>query len=204
MTDSPGYGVIILAGGRGSRMGGVDKAQVTLDGVRLVDRLLARLHPRDDAPVVVVSPTLTLSGTGVTVVSEDPPYGGPVAGIATGVAAGVAAVAADGGVDLVGVLSVDAPDSAELLPVLADALADRPEADVAVIRAADGYLQPLCAMWRAGSLRRALASLDTVRDQAAKKLLAAAGTVIEVSGDGAERDYDTLAELAERGRAELP
>lgn len=200
MTDSPGYGVILLAGGRGSRMGGVDKAQVTLDGVRLVDRLLARLHPRDDAPVVVVSPTLTLSGTGVTVVSEDPPYGGPVAGIATG----VAAVAADGGVDLVGVLSVDAPDSAELLPVLADALADRPEADVAVIRAADGYLQPLCAMWRAGSLRRALASLDTVRDQAAKKLLAAAGTVVEVSGDGAERDYDTLAELAERGRAELP
>jgi len=191
------YAVIILAGGRGSRMGGVDKAQVTLDGVRLVDHLLARLAPRDDAPVVVVSPTLTLPVAGVEVVSEAPPYGGPVAGIAAG-------VAAVGDVDCVGVISVDAPDSAELLPVLAAALAADGSADVAVIRAADGHLQPLCAMWRTDSLHRALSRLDTVRDQAAKKLLAAAGTVLEVAGGGAERDYDTLAELAERGRAELP
>lgn len=72
------------------------------------------------------------------------------------------------------------------------------------MRAADGQVQPLCAVWRAGGLREALARLDTVRDQSAKRLLRAAGRVIEVPGDGAERDYDTMAELSRRGHAELP
>lgn len=54
-------------------------------------------------------------------------------------------------------------------------------------------------MWRAEGLAQALARLDTVRDQAAKRLLRAADLIIEVDGDGTERDYDTPAELAERG-----
>ncbi|AJK68618.1 molybdenum cofactor guanylyltransferase [Corynebacterium marinum] len=183
--------VIVLAGGRGARMGGVDKAQVTLDGVRLVDHLVGALA---GIPLVVVSPRLALD---VPVVSEDPPFGGPVAGIA----AGFGALDSPG---LVGVLSVDAPDSPALLPSLVDALRADPAADVAVVRAADGQVQPLCAVWRAGGLREALARLDTVRDQSAKKLLRAAERVIEVPGDGAERDYDTMAELSRRGHAELP
>lgn len=180
--------VIVLAGGRGQRMGGVDKAQVTLDGVRLVDHLLAALS---DHEVVVVSPQPDL-GVAVPVVSEDPPFGGPVAGIAAG-------FQTLEGADLVAVLSVDAPDSPALLPLLLDALAHHPAADAAVVRAADGHVQPLCAVWRAAGLERALGRLDTVRDQAAKKLLRAADLVIEVDGDGTERDYDTPGELAERG-----
>ena len=183
--------VIVLAGGRGARMGGLDKAQVTLDGVRLVDHLLSSLT---GIPVVVVSPQLALN---VPVVSEDPPFGGPVAGVAAG-------FRALDSPDLVGVLSVDAPDSAAMLPVLVDALSADPHADVAVVRAADGHIQPLCAVWRAAGLDRALEQLGTVRDQAAKKLLRAASRVVEVPGDGAERDYDTLAELAERGVAKPP
>ncbi|QGU04350.1 molybdenum cofactor guanylyltransferase [Corynebacterium comes] len=183
--------VIVLAGGRGARMGGVDKAQVTLDGVRLVDHLIGALA---GLPVVVVSPHLSLD---VPVVSEDPPFGGPVAGIA----AGAAALESP---EFVGVLSVDAPDSPALLPLLVHALRADPEADVAVVRSTDGQVQPLCAVWRVGGLRRSLARLDTVRDQAAKKLLRAADRVIEVPGDGAERDYDTLAELQRRGSAGLP
>lgn len=183
--------VIVLAGGRGARMGGVDKAQVTLDGVRLIDHLLGGLA---DVPAVVVSPRLLLD---VPVVSEEPPFGGPVAGVAAG-------FAALDSPDLVGVLSVDAPDSPALLPPLVDALIADPGASVAVIRAADGQVQPLCAVWRAEGLRTALARLGTVRDRAAKKLLGAADRVLEIDGDGAERDYDTLAELARRGRAALP
>lgn len=180
--------VIVLAGGRGQRMGGVDKAQVTLDGVRLVDHLLAGLG---DHPVVVVSPRTDL-GVAVPLISEDPPFGGPVAGIA----AGLRALDAP---ELVGVLSVDAPDSPALLPLLVEALSHHPGADAAVVRAADGHIQPLCAVWRAEGLAQALARLDTVRDQAAKRLLRAADLIIEVDGDGTERDYDTPAELAERG-----
>lgn len=187
-------GVIILAGGRSTRMG-ADKATVLLDGRPLITILLASLGrvPGVDQ-VVVVSPSLTLEG--VTVVSEDPPFGGPVAGIAAG-------ADALSEVDLVGVVSVDAPDAAAALPQLVQALEVDADADVAVIRAADGYLQPLCAVWRIASLARALASLSSVRDVAAKKLLAGAEVIIEVPGDGSERDYDTAAELAERGEVDF-
>lgn len=59
-------------------------------------------------------------------------------------------------------------------------------------------MQPLCAVWRRDALLAALAMLESTRDIAAKRLLAAA-TVVEVPGAGLDTDYDTLAELAQRG-----
>ena len=177
---------ILLAGGRGERMGGVDKASVRLNGRRLIDHLLPALP----GPVIVVSPHDLSLPDAARRVSEDPPYGGPVAGIA--------AAAPLIRSDLVAVLSVDAPDSPALLPALADALTVAPDAGVAVTRAADGWVQPLCAVWRRDALLAALATLESTRDIAAKRLLAAA-TVVEVPGAGLDTDYDTLAELAQRG-----
>ncbi|WP_460490898.1 molybdenum cofactor guanylyltransferase, partial [Corynebacterium nasicanis] len=60
---------ILLAGGRGERMGGVDKASVLLDGRRLIDHLLDALP----GPVIVVSPHDLPLPPGVRRVSEDPP-----------------------------------------------------------------------------------------------------------------------------------
>ncbi|WP_257158679.1 molybdenum cofactor guanylyltransferase [Corynebacterium cystitidis] len=180
-------GVIILAGGRSTRMG-ADKAQVQVDGVRLVDRIVAGLA--DDIPYVVVSPY----DLGIPTVSEDPPFGGPVAGIATG------AAALD--TELKAVLSVDAPDSPALLDSLKVAL-ESSSSDVAVVQAADGFLQPLCALWTASGLDAALRALGDPRDKSAKKLLLAAGSRVEVAGDGREVDYDTVAELGQLGKVEL-
>ena len=177
---------ILLAGGRGERMGGVDKASVRLNGRRLIDHLLPALP----GPVIVVSPHDLPLPDAARRVTEDPPYGGPVAG--------VAAAAPLIRSDLVAVLSVDAPDSPALLPALVDALTAAPDAGVAVTRAADGRVQPLCAVWRRDALLAALATLESTRDIAAKRLLAAA-TVVEVPGAGLDTDYDTLAELAQRG-----
>lgn len=206
MTDRTG--VIVLAGGRGSRMGGVDKAQVTLDGVRLLDRLLDAVTGQLPAPgaIVVVSPYTVAVPAGVSVVSEDPPFGGPVAGIAAGLNALDTFNALDGlgGCDRILVFSVDAPDSPLTTPRLLTGLTDDPVADAAVVRAADGHLQPLCAAWRSPGLRRALQRLGSPRDVAAKRLLRAADRVVEVPGDGHERDYDTVAELSRRGEVGLP
>ncbi|MDO5670467.1 MAG: molybdenum cofactor guanylyltransferase [Corynebacterium sp.] len=177
---------IILAGGRGQRMGGVDKASVLLNGRRLIDHLLAAVP----GPIIVVSPHDLPLPAGVRRVSEDPPFGGPVAGIA--------AAAALTSAELVAVLSVDAPDSPALIPLLIDALHTSPTADVAVARADDGWVQPLCAVWRRHALLSALDALPRQRDIAAKKLLAQAAAV-EVPGVGLDTDYDTLAELATRG-----
>jgi len=177
---------ILLAGGRGERMGGVDKASVLLDGRRLIDHLLPALP----GPVIVVNPHDLPLPAGVRRISEDPPFGGPVAGIA-------AAAPLTGG-ELVAVLAVDAPDSPALLPELVDALRATPAAGVAVARAADGWVQPLCAVWRREALLSALGSLERTRDIAARKLLAAAVSV-EVPGAGLDTDYDTLDQLATRG-----
>ncbi|NLZ58738.1 MAG: NTP transferase domain-containing protein, partial [Corynebacterium sp.] len=116
--------VIILAGGEGSRMGGVDKAAVRLDGRTLLTYLLEALG--DEHDVIVVSPRVI---DGVDTISEQPPLGGPVAGIAAGAQSLPCAE------EFTAVLAVDAPYSAEFLPTLIAAIGD---ADVAVTRAADG------------------------------------------------------------------
>lgn len=181
--------VIVLAGGQGTRMGGVDKASVQLNGCRLVDHLLGRLEGHE---VIVVSPH-RLSGIATT--SEQPPFGGPVAGIAAGLAE------LDRHSEFTAILAVDAPHSAEMLPALRAALGT---ADVAVTVATDGWIQPLCAVWRTSSLIRALTSLGEVRDRPVKALLRQTPTVVEVPGDGTETDYDTLGELTLLGEVELP
>lgn len=75
------YAAVVLAGGRGSRLGGVDKGGVEVDGVPLLERVLAALAP--EAPVVVVGPARPTSRP-VVFTREDPPLGGPVAGLYAG------------------------------------------------------------------------------------------------------------------------
>lgn len=193
----PNLGVIVLAGGQGTRMGGVDKASVRLDGTRLVDLVLSGLEPFHPDAVTVVSPREVALPDGVARVSEDPPYGGPVAGIDAG------AKSLDGH-RFIAVLSVDAPASPRALGPLAQALSDAPEADVAVVRAGDGVLQPLCALWRGSSLLAALSTYESVRDHSAKSLLKATTQVVEIDAAGTAADYDTVAELSELGEVSLP
>jgi len=92
-------GVIILTGGRSSRMG-ADKAALVWDGQRAVDRL-AHLARELGAAVVV---TAGAQDYGLPVAAEDPPGGGPVAGIV----AGAEALRGQGCVRGL-VLAVDAP-----------------------------------------------------------------------------------------------
>lgn len=74
-----GLGVIILTGGGASRMG-ADKAALPWNGRRAVDRLAALA--RD----LAAAATVTVGGQdyGLPRAAEDPPGGGPVAGIVAG------------------------------------------------------------------------------------------------------------------------
>ncbi|WBM80051.1 NTP transferase domain-containing protein [Cryobacterium breve] len=80
----------MLAGGRGSRLGGAVKPAVEVAGRTLLSRVLdARTLARR---VVIVGPASARSAagpeaTGALWALEDPPFGGPVAGIAAGLAA---------------------------------------------------------------------------------------------------------------------
>ncbi|QIK62494.1 NTP transferase domain-containing protein [Leucobacter viscericola] len=75
------FDAVVLAGGRGSRLGGVDKATLTLGGERLVDRAVAAVRAAGAEHVVVVGPDHA-GGDGVIVVREDPPFAGPLAALA--------------------------------------------------------------------------------------------------------------------------
>jgi molybdopterin-guanine dinucleotide biosynthesis protein A len=128
---------IVLTGG-GSRRLGRDKITTDLGGRRLIDRVLEGLPP--EAPVVVVGPD---PGTArpVTVTREQPPGGGPAAGIA----AGLEHVRTP----LVAVLAADMPFAVPALQAL-----PLPQRD-AVVPRADGHPQPLCALYRTVALRAA-------------------------------------------------
>ncbi|AWB82115.1 molybdenum cofactor guanylyltransferase [Corynebacterium yudongzhengii] len=193
---TPGVDVIILAGGRGSRIGGRDKAAVKVDGSRLIDVLLDDLATQPGLMQVAVVTARGLEvRKGVQVVAEDPPFSGPVAAID----AGVRALRAGTPSARTAILAVDAPDSAQLIDVLAAALTGTAEA--AVVVAGDGRRQPLCAVWDTAALHRVLESLESVENQPARVLYKEVA-VAEVKGDGLERDYDTLAELADYGELE--
>ncbi|MFT4082535.1 MAG: NTP transferase domain-containing protein, partial [Nocardioides sp.] len=74
------YAAIVLAGGRGSRLGGVDKATLEIGGRSLLHRVLAACA--DAAEVVVVGDPV--AGTEARFVREQPPYAGPAAALLAG------------------------------------------------------------------------------------------------------------------------
>ena len=74
------FDAIVLAGGRGSRLGGVTKPGVTIGGRRLLDIALVAVSAARQVVVVGDLPV----PDGVRLTREDPPFGGPVAGVAAG------------------------------------------------------------------------------------------------------------------------
>ena len=96
-----GFCGVVLAGGTAARMDGIDKAAVELHGRTLLELAVDAFLDADE--VVVVAPASVPTARPVTFVCEDPPRGGPVAGLLTGVDALLRRPR------LVGVLAVDMP-----------------------------------------------------------------------------------------------
>lgn len=129
---------LVLAGGRGSRMGGVDKGLQILDGRPLVAHALERLAPQVGALMVNANRHLeNYRALGVRVVSDvDSSFSGPLAGMLAGL------IQAD--TPWVVTVPCDSPRfPVDLVARLADA-AQRAEAPVAIAatRDAQGALQP--------------------------------------------------------------
>jgi molybdopterin-guanine dinucleotide biosynthesis protein A len=146
---------VVLAGGHGRRLGGVDKAGLVVGGRSLLDRVLTAAAGVAGRLVVVGPPRPVSLERAVIFLQECEPGGGPVPAVA-------AALDATGGAAVVLLLAVDLPllSSADL-GRLADALlaADPP---VGAVAAADpsGRPNPLLAAYRAGALRDAVESIS--------------------------------------------
>ncbi|WP_114423457.1 molybdenum cofactor guanylyltransferase [Nocardioides houyundeii] len=164
------FSAVVLAGGTGLRMGGADKAALELHGRSLLDLALDALTEADE--VAVTGPPAPTRRP-VTFTLEDPPSGGPVAGLLAGRDALVRTP------DLLAVLAVDMPrvDRATIRRLLAAAAGH----DGAFLVDGDGRRQ-LCGVLRperleevrpaqahGAAVHRLLAGLDLVdvpgRDQ---------------------------------------
>lgn len=138
---------LILAGGRGERLGGVRKADLKIGGVRLIDRVIAALQP-------VQSPVLVSIGHGggawagtVSVADFDVELGGPLAGIA----AGVDYLAAHG---IIGGLLVTAAADTPFMPRDFIAVMEESLGDSSAAFAGWGEsFYPTSAMWRLEALQ---------------------------------------------------
>lgn len=81
---------LVLAGGRGSRMGGVDKGLQLLDGRPLVAHVIARLAPQAGTLLISANRHLdTYAALGHAVLADPPglEFAGPLAGMLAGLAA---------------------------------------------------------------------------------------------------------------------
>ncbi len=145
MGTGTGVDVVVLAGGQSRRFGG-DKLALLLDDV------LAGLPA--EASVVCVGPARSTRRAGVVWVQEDPPYGGPLAGVAAGVAAGSG--------PLVLVVGGDMPSVGRAAAALLVAVAAAPWADGAVLVDTDGRPQVLACAWRRPRLVATLAQIAQI------------------------------------------
>jgi molybdopterin-guanine dinucleotide biosynthesis protein A len=212
-----GYDAVILAGGAASRLGGVDKAALELGGMTLLGHVLAATAGADRRIVVGPHRDGVAEGAGVgggarvEWCREQPPGGGPVAGLAAGLDHATA--------DLVVVLAADlpwvAPALAPLLAAMAgveaaggaeatetgsgEAVASKGGAGKAVAALlvdASGRLNYLVAVWRRAALLAAIRSIGPTEGASMRSLYSAVDVMTVPDEDGWGADCDTPADLA--------
>ena len=179
---------VVLTGGTAVRMGGVDKAALELHGVTLLERVLAATLPA--AEVVVVGEQVPTTRP-VTWTREDPPGGGPAAGLLAALDRFVVAP------DLVAALAVDMPRlAASTVARLTWAVEADATADGAVLVDADGRRQTLAAVYRFAALLAARPADPEQHHGLPMRRLLEGLRLLEVPAVGDEaRDVDTWADL---------
>ncbi|HYN72380.1 MAG TPA: NTP transferase domain-containing protein [Nakamurella sp.] len=148
---------IVLAGGRGRRLGDVDKPELAdRDGRTLLEGVLAAVA---DALVVVVGPPRDLP-PGIISVREDPPGGGPAAAVAAGCLTLAESPGPAGRLPpdaLVAVLAADLPHvTAGTVELLCAAVDAHPDAGGALLVDSAGRRQHLVGVWRQVALLSAV------------------------------------------------
>lgn len=172
---------VVLGGGRSSRMG-TDKLELRLDAQTLLARTCDAALAWAER-VIVASPSREGFGDPrLTFVLEDPPFGGPVAGIAAAVAA-----LPEGAVEVM-LLAGDlaAPDA------VVDALAAAaPGPDGVVLEDVEGWAQLLAGRYRAEALRLSVDRAPALRDLSVRRLLGGLDLARVAAPPEVTQDVDT-------------
>jgi len=198
LTIDPGAPLIgLFVGGKGKRLGGVAKGNLTLDGQKLIERLvLVVTSALPGSRLVLVGAAEPYAALGLTALADDPPGIGPLGGLRALLrhaevqgASGALALACDLphlGAGLVQRLATEAPQ--------ADFLAPR-----------DGELwHTLVARYGTGALGVIDATI-AADERALQRVVGRLGArAVELAVDESERaelrDWDTPEDLARSGR----
>lgn len=200
----PALSAAILAGGRASRMGGIRKGTLVIDGQRIIDRQLAVLRTITPA-IFVVSSATGAADADLPIVRDRVPDCGALGGIYTAIVSSPS--------DRTLVLGCDLPFlNAELITHLSAI-----DADLVIPRTARGY-EPLHAIYArtcADPIRRRLERQELAASALPEGLTADGLRVVEIGpevlapydGDGllfvnvnTPHDYERARELQGRDR----
>ncbi len=216
MSGSPGDGIaldaVVLAGGRSSRLGGSPKAELVIGSRRLVDIAVEAAAAAGARRTVVVGPD-GLVAAPVLTTREQPPFGGPVAGLAAGLAA-LDRLDAGGGEGADASDRTDPTDPADRwvlvltcdLPLAGAAAAELVAAAASATREThgvcldDGRPQWLPAVYRRDALSRALLALGDPRGASMRGLADHLTLTTIPDTGGLTADVDTWQDV-ERARS---
>lgn len=199
------FDAVVLAGGRASRLDGVSKADLVVEGRTLLSRTL---DATAGARQVVVVGTPSGVPVGVLVTREAPAFSGPAAAIAAGLDVLLDAQAVASMVDFVLVLACDVPNSALAVGRLfARATEDVDGGDAAkggvdgvVAIDADGRRQPLLGLYRSGPLAAAVRNNQSDLQNLSVRALLSLLDLTEIPVPiGSTEDIDTWADAADFG-----
>lgn len=181
-----GFSGVLLAGGTAARMDGIDKSGIELDGRTLLEIAVDAFREADE--VVVVGPVRVRTARAVTFIREDPPLGGPVAGLLTGIDA------LPRPPHLIGVLAVDMPRvTAATFRRLRAASTGH---DGAFLADGSGRRQ-LCGVVTASAVARVRPDLEGQHGMSMRALLADLDLVLVAPQGEEARDIDTWTDLSE-------
>lgn len=184
----PRVAAVVLTGGAGVRLGGVDKASIEVGGVTMLERAITTIASAGE--VVVVGEQVPTSRP-ATWTRESPVGGGPAAGLLAGL--DVLLVPPD----LVCVLAVDMPRvTPSTVARLIAAVSADDDADAAVLVDQDGRRQTLAGVYRYTAL---MSARPTDREHehglSIRQLIAPLRLIEVASVDDEARDVDTWEDL---------
>lgn len=179
------YDAIIVAGGAGRRMGGVSKADLVVDGSRLLDTVVGAVS--DARRTVVVGDASVPDG--VVLTREDPPGTGPAAGLGAGLAA------VDHPSPWTMVLCVDLPDAARVASRLRHSCLQLGHRFDGVVLDAEGRTQWLMACYRTDALRGAVERFGPLEHAPLRRVLSPLLLQPVAPGDARPIDLDSPTDL---------
>ncbi|MEP6480691.1 MAG: NTP transferase domain-containing protein [Rhodoglobus sp.] len=158
------FDAIIIAGGRATRLGGIDKTALVFNGRTLLQCALDAVRKAQHVAVVGFGIELE-PAAGISQTAEEPRWSGPAAALAAGAHDLRASCASH-----VVVIAADLPRVSEAVALLLAANSDDDNFDGVVAVDSAGRRQHLLAVYRAPALRQAVAAAGSLTDAAMRSI----------------------------------